>query len=74
MVAARRVRAVLVVLVEQSHDGRWVAVGPSLDGRLGHLEAGGDLADGPTLVDDELGDFESVAGSWSCICVGHGTP
>ena len=37
-----------------------VALCPALHGRPGDLEAGGDLADGPALVDDEATDDQSM--------------
>mgnify|MGYP006997503358 CR=1 FL=1 len=38
-----------------------VAAHPALHGGPGHLEPGSHFADRPALVDDELGDFESMA-------------
>lgn len=39
-----------------------VSVDPPLHGRPGDLESGGDLANGMAIVNDELGNFEAVAG------------
>lgn len=39
-----------------------VSVDPPLHGRPGGLESDGDLANGMAIVNDELGNFEAVAG------------
>lgn len=39
-----------------------VSVDPPLHGRPGDLESGGNLANGMAIVNDELGNFEAVAG------------
>ena len=48
-----------------------VAVGPPLHKWAGHLEAGGDLADRPPVVDDEPSDGETVSGSQGSGDVRH---
>jgi len=46
-----------------------VAVDPPLHRRPGHLEPGGDLTDRPSLINDEAGDLEPVAGRQGCVGV-----
>ena len=48
-----------------------VALCPALHGRPGDLEAGGDLADRPALVNDETGDDQAVAWGERGVGVRH---
>src|SRR5690606_558173 len=49
-----------------------VAVDPALHGRPRDLESGGDLTDRPALLDDELGNLQTVTRCEGSVGMGHG--
>lgn len=48
-----------------------LAVGPTLDGRPGDLESGGDLADRPTVVNNHARDDQAMPWGERRVGVGH---